>query len=140
MAKLSFVILSVVFAAVSAFVQPGQVRSATPIAFAPVMPKAQAPSFALNMAEDTYWEGEFPPSKVLGPIMSKMPSGLLGMLSLVFLTACVTSCAASGALQQEPGAIESGAWVKWYYVLGSFGGPLAWGTHVAAWIQRKNGM
>lgn len=72
--------------------------------------------------------------------MSKMPSGMLGMLSIVFLTACVGSCAGSFVLQQEPGALASGSWVKWYYVLGGFGGPLAWGTHVAAWIQRKNGM
>lgn len=94
------------------------------------------------MADDDsmYWEAEYPPSKVLGPIMSKMPSGTLGMLSLVFLTICVMSCVDSAALQREAGAIESGEWVKWYNVLGGFGGPLAWGTHVAAWIQRKNGM
>ena len=93
-----------------------------------------------HMAEDTYWEGEYPPSKVLGPLMSKMPSGLLGMVSLLFLGTCVVSVFQSGVLIREPGAVESGEWVKWYYVLGSFGGPLAWGTHVAAWIQRKNGM
>jgi len=100
--------------------------------------------FALNAVEDydseTYWEGEYPPSKVLGPIMSKMPSGMLGALSVMFATMLVLSISGSAALQQEPGAFENGSWVKWYYVLGSFGGPLAWGTHVAAWIQRKNGM
>lgn len=135
MAKLSFVVLSLIIAACSAFVPVSQVRS-TPAAFAPTTEA----TFALNMAEDTYWEDEYPPSKVLGPLMSKMPSGLLGMVSLVFLGICVSSCAGSFALQQEPGALASGSWVKWYYVLGSFMGPLAWGTHVAAWIQRKNGM
>merc|ERR1719273_476704 len=93
------------------------------------------------MVEDMTWEGEeYPPSKVLGPIMSKMPSGLLGLISIFFAAACAYSIGQSAALQQEPGAIASGSWVKWYYVLGSFGGPLAWGTHVASWIQRKNGM
>jgi hypothetical protein len=134
MAKLSFVVLSLIVAACSAFVPVSQVRS-TPVAFAP-----KEATFALNMAEDTYWEGEYPPSKVLGPLMSKMPSGMLGILSLVFLGACVSSCSGSFVGMQEPGAMESGSWVKWYFVLGSFGGPLAWGTHVAAWIQRKNGM
>ena len=92
------------------------------------------------MAEDTYWEGEYPPSKVLGPLMSKMPSGVLGVLSLLFLGACAYSCFETTLLLQQPGAVESGNWVKWYYVLMGFGGPLAWGTHVASWIQRKNGM
>ena len=39
--------------------------------------------------EDMTWEGEYPPSKVLGPIMSKMPSGLLGLLSALSLGVCV---------------------------------------------------
>ena len=134
MSKLSFFVVALFFAAAQAFVPASQVR--TPSAFV----AAKQDPFSLSMSEDTYWEGEYPPSKVLGPIMSKMPSGLLGMISLVFLGTCAFSCAQSGVLQQEPGALESGNWVKWYYVLGSFGGPLAWGTHVAAWIQRKNGM
>jgi len=114
-------------------------------------------SVSMPMAKDTYWEDEFPPSEILGPIMSKMPSSVLGVLSIVFLSTCAFSCFQSGILQQEDGALSryvrcylyiqfsqlldcSGSWVKWYYVLGSFGGPLAWGTHVACWIQRKNGM
>ena len=133
MSKLSFVVLSLIVAACSAFSPLAQVRTVA-------TPMATTSPFVLNMAEDTYWEAEYPPSKVLGPIMSKMPSGMLGMLSLVFLGLCAYSCGQSFVLQQEPGAIASGSWVKWYYVLGSFGGPLAWGTHVAAWIQRKNGM
>jgi hypothetical protein len=133
MTKLSFIVLSLCLAAISAFAPATTVQlRASSISSKPVAP--------LQMAEDMYWEGEYPPSKVLGPIMSKMPSATLGMLSLVFLGACVYSVGASEALVREPGAFESGAWVKWYYVLGSFGGPLAWGTHVACWIQRKNGM
>ena len=132
MAKLSFVILSLAVAACSAFVQPTSPMR-TPLKVAEQSP------LVLN-AEDTFWEGEYPPSKVLGPLMSKMPSGMLGMLSIMFLSICVYSCGQSFVLQQEPGALASGSWVKWYYILGGFGGPLAWGTHVAAWIQRKNGM
>lgn len=138
MAKLSFVICSLVLAAVSAFAPVGSnVNSPSSVAF---MPKQQDFSFALNMVEDMSWEGDYPPSKVLGPIMSKMPSGLLGIISIVFLGICGYSCFQSSLLQQEPGALSDGSWVKWYYVLGGFGGPLAWGTHVASWIQRKNGM
>jgi hypothetical protein len=92
------------------------------------------------MAEDMTWEGEYPPSKVLGPIMSKMPSGLLGVISMAALGVCIYSCVQTGILLREPGAIENGSWVKWYYVVEGLGGPLAWGTHVASWIQRKNGM
>lgn len=131
MSKLSFLIVALYLAAVQAFVPASQVRPQP--AFV-----AKESTFAVNMA-DTYWEGEYPPSSVLGPVMSKMPSGALGMISLVFLTACAYSCAQSGVLQQEAGAVASGAWVKWYYVLGGMCGPLSWGTHVACWIQRKNG-
>ena len=138
MSRFSFVLLSVLVAACSAF-------APTPMAsLSQQQTLSSASNFALNAVEDydseTYWEDEYPPSKVLGPIMSKMPSGMLGALSLVFLTSLVVSISGSAALQQEPGAMQDGSWVKWYYVLGSFGGPLAWGTHVAAWIQRKNGM
>ena len=133
MSKLSFFIVALVIAAAHAFVPASQVR--TPgTAFV-----AKENPFALQ-AEDTYWEGEYPPSKVLGPVMSKMPSSVLGVLSLAFLATCAISCYQSGVLLKEPGAIADGSWVKWYYVLAGFGGPLAWGTHVACWIQRKNGM
>jgi hypothetical protein len=134
MAKFTLFLLAVIVAAASAFAPASVAR--TPTAFA----TKQSSAVVLNMAEDMSWTGEYPPSKVLGPLMSKMPSGLLGVASLVSLGVCVYSCAQSGVLQQEPGAIASGSWVKWYYIAGSFGGPLAWGTHVAAWIQRKNGM
>ena len=142
MSKFSFVILSIVVAACSAFAPIATVNSV--VTREQTFATTTSSPFALNAVEDydseTYWEGEYPPSKVLGPIMSKMPSGMLGALSLVFLGALVASISGSAALQTEPGAFENGSWVKWYYVLGSFGGPLAWGTHVAAWIQRKNGM
>ncbi len=138
MAKLSFLILATILAISTAFA-PNPTRTIT---------QSQSSTFSLpkstttlSMAEDMTWEGsEYPPSKVLGPLMSKMPSGLLGLISLVCAGACAYSIGQSQILIQEPGAIESGNWVKWYYVLGSFGGPLAWGTHVASWIQRKNGM
>ena len=97
-------------------------------------------STSLFMAEDMTWEGEYPPSKVLGPIMSKMPSSTLAIVSMLSLGVCAYTCVQSGILLREPGAVEDGSWVKWYYIVGGFGGPLAWGTHVASWIQRKNGM
>lgn len=137
MAKLSLFILAAILAAVSAFVAPAS-KVSTPSSTVAFLPKAQFTT--LNMVEDMYWDAEYPPSKVLGPIMSKMSSGLLGVLSLAFLGICGYSLFQSSLLQQEPGAMADGSWVKWYYILGSFGGPLAWGTHVASWIQRKNGM
>jgi hypothetical protein len=135
MAKLSILILAVIIAVSSAFAPVSQARRSV-VAFTP---KEASFTTSLAMAEDTTWEGEYPPSKVLGPILSKMPSGLLGIVSLVCLSFCGYSVYHSFLLQQVPGAIADGSWVKWYYVAGSFAGPLAWGTHVAAWIQRKNG-
>jgi hypothetical protein len=134
MNKLSFAILSLTIACASAFAPMPRAVVNTQTTFS-------APSTPTTLfAEDMTWEGEYPPSKVLGPIMSKMPSGLLAIISMVCLAACAYSIGQSAILQQEPGAFENGAWVKWYYVLMGFGGPLAWGTHVASWIQRKNGM
>ena len=141
MTKLSILILAVIVAVSSAFAPVSTVQMRTPtLAFAPKEQATFSTTTSLAMAEDMTWEGEYPPSKVLGPIMSKMPSGLLGLISLLCAGACVFSIAQSGVLQQQEGALQDGSWVKWYYVLGSFGGPLAWGTHVASWIQRKNGM
>lgn len=140
MTKLCILLLTIIVTLSSAFapISTSSRLPATSVAFAPF----SAPSStSLSMAEDMTWEGEeYPPSKVLGPIMSKMPSGLLGGLSALCAIACVVSIAQSGALQQEAGAMSSGTWVKWYYILGSFGGPFAWGLHVASWIQRQNGM
>jgi len=137
MAKFTFLLLALIVAVSSAFAPMPRAAISTQTA-QPI--KASPFPTSLAMAEDMTWEGEYPPSKVLGPIMSKMPSGLLGLISIVCAGACVYSIAQSAVLQQEAGALSSGSWVKWYYILGSFGGPLAWGTHVASWIQRKNGM
>lgn len=140
MAKLSLIILAAIVAISAAFVPAAQTATRTnQVNFAPKITSTTESTTSL-FAEDMSWEGEYPPSKVLGPIMSKMPSGLLGVSSLFFLGICAYSCVQSAALLQEPGAFENGSWVKWYYVVEGFGGPLAWGTHVASWIQRKNGL
>lgn len=138
MAKLSLIILAAFVAISTAFAPSSQKATLTQRTFAPKVEATQPTS--LFMAEDMTWEGEYPPSKVLGPIMSKMPSGLLAIISMVSLGVCIYSCVQTGFLLREPGAIENGSWVKWYYVVEGLGGPLAWGTHVASWIQRKNGM
>jgi hypothetical protein len=137
MNKLTLLIVALVVTVSNAFVVAP--NAATRMTTSPMI-STPTTTTAMNMAEDMYWEGEYPPSKVLGPIMSKMPSGVLGVLSLIFLSACAYSCFETTILLQQPNAVETGTWVKWYYVLMGFGGPLAWGTHVASWIQRKNGM
>ena len=137
MAKLSLILLAAIVAISTAFAPAVQKATLSQRTFAP---KVEAQPTALFMAEDMTWEGEYPPSKVLGPIMSKMPSGLLAVISMVSLGVCIYSCVQTGLLLREPGAIENGSWVKWYYIVEGLGGPLAWGTHVASWIQRKNGM
>ncbi|KAL7533494.1 hypothetical protein ACHAWF_004520 [Thalassiosira exigua] len=139
MAKFTVLLLAAIVALSSAFVPASQTAARTHHAVSSA-PRIEPASTGLFMAEDMTWEGEYPPSKVLGPIMSKMGSGTLGLISLASLGICVYSCVQSGLLLREPGAVESGSWVKWYYVVEGFGGPLAWGTHVASWIQRKNGM
>ena len=140
MAKLSLILLAAIVAISSAFVPAAQTATrVNQVSFAPKI-EEQTTFTSLSMAEDMTWEGEYPPSKVLGPIMSKMPSGVLAVISMISLSVCIYSCVQSGLLLREPGAIENGSWVKWYYIVEGLGGPLAWGTHVASWIQRKNGM
>ncbi|KAL7448603.1 hypothetical protein ACHAWC_001591 [Mediolabrus comicus] len=141
MARLSILILAVIVAVSSAFVPTAQTatRATNKVAFAPKISEQTTSSTTL-FAEDMTWEGEYPPSKVLGPIMSKMPSSTLAIISMISLAVCAYSCVQSGLLLREPGAVENGTWVKWYYIVEGLGGPLAWGTHVASWIQRKNGM
>ena len=140
MAKFSLLLLAAIVAISSAFVPAAQTATrVNQVSFAPKI-EEQTTSTSLFMAEDMTWEGEYPPSKVLGPIMSKMPSSTLAIISMISLGVCVYSCVNSGLLLREPGAIEDGSWVKWYYIVEGLGGPLAWGTHVASWIQRKNGM
>jgi hypothetical protein len=141
MAKLTYFLVALMVAASQAFAPSSQVRSASP-AFvgSSSFQKAGAASNTALFAEDTFWEGEYPPSKVLGPIMSKMPSGVLGVLSLALLALCVVSVEASATLAKGPDAVATGSWVHWDLILSGLAGPLAWGTHVACWIQRKNGM
>merc|ERR1719253_90914 len=121
MAKLSLLLLAAIS---SAFAPVAQTATrANQVSFAPKIP-----------------ERPTAPSKVLGPIMSKMTSGVLALLSIACLTACVYSCVQSGELQRAPDALATGSWVQPQYVAMGFGGPFAWGFHVASWIQRKNGM
>lgn len=139
MAKLTLLLLAVVVALSSAFAPAGRTAALSNRAsVAPRVPEQRAPTPLY--AEDMTWEGEYPPSKVLGPIMSKMPSGILGLLSAASLAACAYSLVQSAELQQVEGALQNGSWIRPQYVLMGFGGPFAWGFHVAAWIQRKNGM
>jgi len=141
MAKLSLLLLAAIVAISSAFAPVAQTATrANQVSFAPKIPERPTAPSPLFMAEDMTWEGEHPPSKVLGPIMSKMPSGVLALLSIACLTACVYSCVQSGELQRAPDALATGSWVQPQYVAMGFGGPFAWGFHVASWIQRKNGM
>lgn len=141
MAKLSLLLLAAIVAISSAFAPVAQTATRTnQVSFAPKIPERPTAPAPLSMAEDMTWEGEHPPSKVLGPIMSKMPSGVLALLSIACLWACVFSCVQSGELQRAPDALATGSWVKPEYVAMGFGGPFAWGFHVASWIQRKNGM
>jgi hypothetical protein len=134
MSKLSFLLVALMVAVSQAFVPATQVRSVP--AF---VGKESTYSTALS-AEDTYWEAEYPPSKVLGPIMSKMPSSVLGVLSLALLSLCAVSLFSSAELAKGPDAVATGTWVHWDLILSGLAGPLSWGTHVACWIQRKNGM
>jgi hypothetical protein len=84
--------------------------------------------------EDMTWEGRVPPSKVLGPLLSKTPSVLLGPVSLAVLCTgfyCANHAAANGAFAGET--------ISFVDVIGSTGIPLSWGLHVAAYIQKENG-
>ena len=84
--------------------------------------------------EDTYWEGEAPPSYVLGNL-ANAPSGLLGPMSGIFLLVGMYCVSAS-----QLGAPLTAATVNPFYIAGSLCVPVSWGLHVAAWIQKKNDM
>mmetsp|Transcript_41822 Transcript_41822/g.82264 ORF Transcript_41822/g.82264 Transcript_41822/m.82264 type:complete len:116 (-) Transcript_41822:250-597(-) len=89
-------------------------------------------SAPLKMAEDsTYWEGGAPPSKVLGPFLSKQSSSTLGVASLLFLAIGCYSCVTNDIFNLPV--------VKPELVLGANLTPIAWGLHVASWIQKQNG-
>mmetsp|Transcript_33616 Transcript_33616/g.103181 ORF Transcript_33616/g.103181 Transcript_33616/m.103181 type:complete len:126 (+) Transcript_33616:163-540(+) len=84
--------------------------------------------------EDTYWEGEAPPSYVLGNLAGA-PSALLGPVSGIFLIIGLYCVSAS-----QLGAPLSASSVNPFYIAGSLCVPVSWGLHVAAWIQKKNDM
>jgi hypothetical protein len=89
----------------------------------------------MKMSEDsTYWEGKAPSSAVLGPFLSKVPSGVLGPVSLVALMAGAYSVHESNIFN-----ILTVDTINPAYVLASFLTPISWGLHVAAWIQKQNG-
>ena len=81
----------------------------------------------------SYWEGEAPPSSVLG-VGEKIPSAVFGPLSLVAFVVGTYCLHESNILNQITVNTINPA-----YVLGSLGVPISWGMHVAAWIQKKNG-
>eukprot|EP00640_Fibrocapsa_japonica_P005625 CAMPEP_0113937518 /NCGR_PEP_ID=MMETSP1339-20121228/4127_1 /TAXON_ID=94617 /ORGANISM="Fibrocapsa japonica" /LENGTH=109 /DNA_ID=CAMNT_0000940317 /DNA_START=199 /DNA_END=528 /DNA_ORIENTATION=- /assembly_acc=CAM_ASM_000762 len=87
------------------------------------------------MTEDMSWTGNAPPSKVLGPFLSKIPSTILAPTSLImfgFGTYCIhasniiNNLMGDGVLHPE-------------LILGSTLVPISWGAHVACWIQKENG-
>lgn len=87
----------------------------------------------MTMEDSTYWEGDAPPSQVLGNLASA-PSALLGPVSGIFLLVGLYCVAASQIF--APLSAES---VNPFYIAGSLAVPVSWGLHVAAWIQSKNG-
>ena len=95
---------------------------------------ARRPTRAAMVMEDTYWEGEAPPSYVLGNL-ANAPSGLLGPMSGIFLLVGMYCVSAS-----QLGAPLTAATVNPFYIAGSLCVPVSWGLHVAAWIQKKNDM
>jgi len=107
--------------------QRGVVSKAMPKAAPRAMPKA----VTSMVGQDTYWEGLYPPSSVLGPILSKAPSGLLGVVSGLFL--------GIGLYSAQANDLSSLPVVHWEYVVGANLLPISWGLHVASWIQKENG-
>eukprot|EP00628_Pelagophyceae_sp_CCMP2097_P004898 CAMPEP_0184084180 /NCGR_PEP_ID=MMETSP0974-20121125/4078_1 /TAXON_ID=483370 /ORGANISM="non described non described, Strain CCMP2097" /LENGTH=115 /DNA_ID=CAMNT_0026386857 /DNA_START=52 /DNA_END=399 /DNA_ORIENTATION=+ len=99
-----------------------------------VAPRTTVRSVARAESSDTYWDGEAPPSKVLGTL-AKVPSGLLAPLSVVSL-AVGCYCVQESQLAAPLSAVT----VNPLFIAGSLGVPISWGLHVAAWIQKKNGM
>ena len=102
----------------------------------------QAPLFAMkNRAvqkaavrmEDTYWEGNFPPSNVLGPVLSKTSSGVLGISSLLALG--VGSYGLGNQIQLTSQQMQISPLFCALTILI----PISWGLHVASWIQKENG-
>lgn len=86
----------------------------------------------------TAWEGEYPPSSILGPALSKMSSGSLGVLSLIFLAVGQWAVNSLIELPGPWGTSENDKLLATYLLALQFF-PISWGTHVAAWIQKQNG-
>lgn len=85
------------------------------------------------LKESTYWEGEAPPSSVLG-IGAKIPSAVYGPFSLIAFVVGTYCIHESNILNQI--TVNT---IYPQYVAGSALVPISWGMHVAAWIQKKNG-
>lgn len=88
----------------------------------------------MAVESSTYWDGKAPSSAVLGPFLSKMPSKVLGPLSLVMLVVGASAVHESNIFNTV--TLET---IDPKYFLLSFLCPISWGTHVAAWIQKQNG-
>ena len=84
MAKYTLFLLAAIVALSQAFVPASQTARVNQVSAAP---RIETQSSTQLFAEDMTWEGEYPPSKVLGPIMSKAPSGTLAILSMMCLAA-----------------------------------------------------
>mmetsp|Transcript_24217 Transcript_24217/g.72660 ORF Transcript_24217/g.72660 Transcript_24217/m.72660 type:complete len:126 (+) Transcript_24217:75-452(+) len=119
--------LALLAGAASAFVS-------RPARLAPVRRAARAAPKAQLTMEDTYWEGEAPPSYVLGNLAGA-PSALLGPVSGIFLMVGLYCVSAS-----QLGAPLTAETLNPFYIAGSLCVPVSWGLHVAAWIQKKNDM
>ena len=87
----------------------------------------------MKLNANTYWEGEAPPSSVLG-VGANIPSLVFGPLSLVALLVGSYCVHESNIFNQL-----SATTLYPQYIVGSLGVPISWGLHVAAWIQKKNG-
>jgi len=108
----------------------------------------RAPTKAAMTMEDTYWEGEAPPSYVLGNLQNA-PAALLGPVSGIFLLVglyCVAvrpprprapiffppfpGRAGGGAQASQLFAPLSAESVNPFYIAGSLAVPVSWGLHV----------
>ncbi len=87
----------------------------------------------MKLNANTYWEGEAPPSSVLG-VGAGVSSNVFGPLSLVALVVGSYCVHESNIFNQL-----SATTLYPQYIVGSLGVPISWGLHVAAWIQKKNG-
>ena len=80
----------------------------------------------------TYWDGEAPPSSVLG-VGEKVPSSLFGVGSIAAFIAGVYCIHESNIFNQITVDTINPTYIAGYLLV-----PVSWGMHVAAWIQKKN--